>query len=30
MQKILQYSDAATLLTECAGQVDSVFAHEEY
>jgi putative sterol carrier protein len=30
MQKILQYSDAATLLTECATQVDSVFAHEEY
>lgn len=30
MQKILQYSDAATLLTEDAGKVDAVFAHEEY
>ena len=30
MQKVLQYSDAATLLTEDAGKVDAVFAHEEY
>ncbi|MFB6166565.1 MAG: SCP2 sterol-binding domain-containing protein [Haloarculaceae archaeon] len=30
MQKILQYTDAATRLTEDAGSVDAVFAHEEY
>ena len=30
MQKVLQYSDAATLLTEDAGKVDAVFAHEEF
>ncbi|MFB6179363.1 MAG: SCP2 sterol-binding domain-containing protein [Halorientalis sp.] len=30
MQKVLQYSDAATLLTENAGKVGGVFAHEEY
>jgi len=30
MQKVLQYSDSATLLTEAARDVDDVFAHEEY
>lgn len=30
MQKVLQYTDAATRLTEDAGAVDAVFAHEEY
>lgn len=30
MQKVLQYSDAATLLTEDAGKVDAIFAHEEF
>jgi putative sterol carrier protein len=28
MQKILQYSDAATILTELAGSVDATYAHE--
>ena len=30
MQKVLQYTDSATILTEIAGGVDAYFAHEEY
>lgn len=30
MQKVLQYTDSATLLTEISNGVDAVFAHEEY
>jgi putative sterol carrier protein len=30
MQKVLQYTDSATLLTEIAGSVDAHFVHEEY
>jgi putative sterol carrier protein len=30
MQKVLQYTDSATRLTDIAGDVDAVFAHEEY
>jgi len=30
MQKVLQYTDSATRLTDIAGGVDAVFAHEEF
>jgi putative sterol carrier protein len=30
MQKVLQYTDSATMLTEIAGSIDAVFAHEAF